>query len=129
MDLKDYFENTKGTGVLATADKNGIVNAAIYARPHFPDPDDKSTVAFVMAERLSHSNVQFNPSAAYLFIEDGPGYKGIRLTLTKISEEVDPGKIAEVRRHSPTVDYHEEVPRYLVYFRIEGERPLIEKDG
>lgn len=33
--LKFYFENTKGTGVLATADSDGKVDAAIYSRPHF----------------------------------------------------------------------------------------------
>jgi len=125
MELKDYFEGTKGTGVLATADDKGNVNAAIYARPHFPDPENKETVAFIMAEGLSHSNVQFNSSVSYLFIEDGPGYKGRRLTLTKVSEEIDPDKIAAVRRHSPTCDWHDEGPRYLVYFHVDGERPLV----
>ena len=33
--LKAYFESTKGTGILATADSNGKVDAAIYSRPHF----------------------------------------------------------------------------------------------
>ena len=37
MNLHDYFENTTGTGVLATADSSGNVNAAIYARPHVMD--------------------------------------------------------------------------------------------
>ncbi|MBC8875369.1 MAG: hypothetical protein H8E44_38585 [Planctomycetes bacterium] len=58
MNLREYFENTKGVGVLATADSNGKVNAAIYARPHFLDPDDDETLTFIMAERLSHANVQ-----------------------------------------------------------------------
>ena len=43
MNLKDYFKNAKGFGVLATADNDGKVNVAIYARPHFSDPaDDKA---------------------------------------------------------------------------------------
>ena len=37
MNLSDYFENTTGTGVLATADSNGNVDVAIYARPHVID--------------------------------------------------------------------------------------------
>ena len=32
MNLSDYFDNTKGYGVLATADSSGKVNAAVYAR-------------------------------------------------------------------------------------------------
>ncbi len=35
MNLSDYFDNTKGYGVLATADSSGKVDAAVYARPHF----------------------------------------------------------------------------------------------
>ena len=35
MDLKTYFENTKGSGILATAYKDGMMDAAVYARPHF----------------------------------------------------------------------------------------------
>ena len=34
MELKDYFDSTEGIGVLATADVNGKVNSAIYARPN-----------------------------------------------------------------------------------------------
>jgi hypothetical protein len=34
MDLKDYFEKTSGLGVLATADSNGLVDMAVYARPN-----------------------------------------------------------------------------------------------
>ena len=73
MELKDYFENTKGVGVIATADKDGKVNAAVYARPHFLED---GTLAFIMRDRLTHSNIQSNPHAAYLFIENGPGYNG-----------------------------------------------------
>ena len=34
MEMKDYFENTAGTGVLSTADGSGKVDAAVYSRPH-----------------------------------------------------------------------------------------------
>jgi hypothetical protein len=33
MGLIDYFEKTQGTGVLATADAQGKVDLALYARP------------------------------------------------------------------------------------------------
>ena len=45
MELYDYFENTKGTGVLATADAEGHVDAASCA----PTPAKDGTVAFIMA--------------------------------------------------------------------------------
>ena len=49
MNLSDYFDNTKGCGVLATADSAGKVNAAVYARPHFFDEKNRgpSPFAFV----------------------------------------------------------------------------------
>jgi hypothetical protein len=68
INLKEYFERAKGTGVLATADGGGRVDAAIYAKPHIMD---KESVAFIMAERLTHHNLQTNTHAAYLFREEG----------------------------------------------------------
>ena len=57
-DLKDYFENKKGTGVMATSEKEGKVNAAIYSRPHFLED---GSIAFIMRDRLTHHNLQSNP--------------------------------------------------------------------
>ena len=37
MKLEEYFDLKKGVGVLSTADDEGKVDAAIYARPHFMD--------------------------------------------------------------------------------------------
>jgi hypothetical protein len=37
MEDREYFEKTKGHGVLATADGEGRVDAAVYARPHLTD--------------------------------------------------------------------------------------------
>jgi hypothetical protein len=124
MDLKRYFENHKGLGVLATADAEGRVDAAVYARPHVTDNE---TVAFIMADRLSHTNLQTNPRAAYLFHEKGPGYDGVRLHLTKTAEETSPTKIQEVRRRAtPDVCNPEEGDqRFLVTFRVDRVRPLI----
>ena len=48
MKLNEYFEKKKGRGVIATADSEGRVGVAVYARPHFID---EKTVAFIMADR------------------------------------------------------------------------------
>jgi len=118
MELEKYFENTKGLGVLATADGDGKVDAAVYARPHFMED---GTVAFIMAERLTHHNLQSNDHAAYLFREEGPGYKGVRLFLTKVREEKDTELLRKLRRRT----YGDDKNRYLVFFKIEKELPLI----
>ena len=72
MSLSEYFENTEGFGVLATADKDGRVDAAVYARPHILED---GTVAMIMRDRLTHHNLQSNPHATYLFAKKTPGTK------------------------------------------------------
>ena len=89
MDLEEYFDKVKGTGVLATSDKEGRVDAAIYAKPHVMD---KETVAFITADRLTHHNLQSNNRAAYLFKEDGSGYRG---HYCKHSTTCCPGRCSE----------------------------------
>lgn len=54
MNLSEYFEKPEGLGVLATADASGKVDVAVYARPHFMDDN---TIAFIMADRLTHTNL------------------------------------------------------------------------
>jgi len=123
MTLAEYFENAQGLGVLATADSQGRVDVAIYARPHVIDEE---TVAFIMRERLSHHNLKSNHHAAYLFIKQGPGYEGKRLHLTKIREETNASLIASLCRRddciSPSAD---QANKYLVYFQIDKVRPLV----
>jgi hypothetical protein len=126
MELKEYFEKTKGVGVLSTADAEGKVNAAIYGRPHFMGQD---IVAFIAADRLNHANLQANPSAVYLFKENG-SYEGRRLYLTKIREEKDSPLIDEVRRgkHRKMEGSDKTESKFLIYFKVDKVLPLI-SDG
>jgi hypothetical protein len=123
MDLKSYFEGTKGLGVLSTADGDGNVDSAVYARPHVMKD---GTLALIMRDRLSHHNLLSNPRAAYLFKEEGPGYKGKRFFLTKVGEEQDTEKIDQLRRRLYAEDQEgQKEAEFLVYFRIDKELPLI----
>jgi len=122
MSLAEYFEDIKGLGVLATSDADGNVDIAVYSRPYIID---ENTIAFSMLEKLSYSNIQSNPKAAYMFAEDGPGYKGKRLHLTKTGEEKDEERIKQIRQqHSKAKDYDDKV-RHLIYFTVNKIRPLI----
>lgn len=122
MDLEAYFEKTPGLGILSTADDKGRVDAAVYSRPHVMDD---GTVAFIMRDRLTHHNLQSNPSAAYLFKEEGPGYKGKRLFLEKISEEKESELLYELRRRSYPADKDRRDNKYLVFFKVNKTLPLI----
>ena len=122
MDIPEYFENVRGTGVLATADSEGHVDAALFARPHIMD---KETVAFIMPDRLTHHNLQSNHHATYLFMEEGPGYKGIRLFLKKTGEEKDSELLHSIRRKKYAEPPNEEDSRFLVFFKVESSLPLV----
>ena len=118
--LQEYFESTKGIGVLATADSDGKVDAAIYSRPHFLE---EGTLAFIMRDRLTHHNLQSNPSATFLFVEEGTGYKGKRFFLKKAREENNPELVQKIKRRKYTDDNEE--PIFIVYFTLDKELPLI----
>lgn len=123
MNLKEYFETTRGKGVLATADADGKVDAAIYARPHILDD---GSLALIARERLTRHNLESNPHAAYLFVEDGPGYKGKRFFLTKIREEKESELLYELRRRKPYPEEDiEKDPKYLIIFNVDKELPLV----
>lgn len=122
MKLSEYFEQADGFGVMSTADAQGYVNAAIYSRPHFCDEE---TVAFIMADRLTHKNLESNPHAAYLFRESGGRFTGKRLYLTKIREEQDHELIERLRRRKHGSEEGGSDKRFLVYFHIDKVLPLL----
>ncbi len=119
MKISEYFKVAKGTGILATADKDGKVDVAIYAAPHIIDDQ---TISFIMIERLTHQNLQSNPHAAYMFIESDEKYKGLRLFLTKIQEEKG-GETMEAIRRRQYPDLKDK--EYLVYFKVDKVLPLV----
>lgn len=123
MDLAKYFTSANGTGVLSTADREGRVDAAIYARPHI---QADGTIAMIMRERLTHHNLQQNPYAVYLFQESGPGYRGVRLFLKKLREDDNPELLQQMTRRclSPEED-QAKGPKFIVYFQLEKVLPLI----
>lgn len=123
MSLSEYFENVKGLGVLATADSDGVVDLALYAKPYVVD---ETTVAFVMQERLSHQNLKTNPHAAYMFIEQGEGYAGKRLYLTKIREETNTSVVEMFRKKQPEIcPAGDDSNKYLVHFQVNEIFPLV----
>ncbi|MBD3183000.1 pyridoxamine 5'-phosphate oxidase family protein [Candidatus Poribacteria bacterium] len=118
MNLKEYFENTQGLGIIASADAEGKVDTAVYSKPIVMDND---TIAFIMADNLTHSNVKVNPYTSYMFIEDTSGYKGKRLYLKMTKEETDPeiiDKYLDDKRYKS-------ISKFLVYFHVDNIRPLV----
>ena len=120
MNLKDYFSNNSGLGILSTAHSSGTVNSAIYSSPHFLGNDQ---VSFIMRDRLTRANLQSNPSANYMFVQQSGGLNGLRINLLKISETDDQSQIEKLSRRKNTTDNGEK--RYLVSFKVEKVLSLI----
>ena len=122
MDLAEYFAAIKGTGILATSDADGNVDIAVYSRPYVIDEE---TIALSMLERLSFKNVQSNPKAAYMFIEEGQGHVGKRLYLTVKGEETDPERIKAIKQMHSKIHGVPDAVRHLMYFHVDKTRPLV----
>ena len=84
---------------------------------------DDGTLAFIMRNRLSHNNLQSNPHATYLFKENGSGYKGKRLFLTRVREEENTELLDSLRRRKSAYGNGED--RFLVFFKLNSELPLV----
>ena len=116
MTLKEYFNNTRGTGVLATADSEGRTDAAIYSRPHIMDD---GSLAFIMRERLSLKNLQSNPYATFLFMEQAAHLNGIRLFIKKTGEDTNDELISRMTRRNLTPEEDKAAgPKHIVYFSL-----------
>jgi hypothetical protein len=124
--MQEYFEKRQGVGVLSTADKDGKVDAAIYAKPHVMAD---GTIAFIMRDRLTHNNINANPYAVYLFIENTGGYKGVRLFLKKVREDDNAELIKQMTRRCLTDEEDAaKGPKFIVYFAVEKILNLIGGD-
>jgi len=123
MNLEAYFSEKKGVGVMATSDGSGVVDNAIYSKPHVEGID---TVIFIMRDRLTHKNLQQNKHACYLFLEDGRGYYGVRLFLTSLGESTDKDLIATMtRRHLSPEEDKAKGDKFLVRFRVNRVLSLV----
>ena len=114
MSLNEYFKTVEGTGILATSDSEGNVDLAIYSKPYIIG---ENKIAFSMLERTSYANIQSNPKAAYMFMEEGSGYNGKRLYLKMAGEETDQKFIEEIKAQRPKKHVSKtDSVRHFVYF-------------
>lgn len=122
MEWKDYFEKKSGMGFLATSNSKGDVDIAVYSRPKVMDD---GTLAYGMADRLTHANLQENPHAVYAFNEGG--FQGVRIFLEKVREETEGPLLDSIRQEADKVvgpgigDF----VKFVVYFRVTKQLPLV----
>ena len=123
MKLSDMFP-AGGRGVIAASDSSGNVNIAVYAKPHVVD--DK-TVVWGMTEGRTWASVKENPRAAYLYMNPGPGYAGVRLKLSLKSSFESGDMLETIKKHTATIvgPTAAEAVTHVAFFAVEEIRPLI----
>ena len=90
MDRKQVmkmFNKETRIGVLATSNKNGDVNTAVFGSPRMIDED---TVIMAIGDNRSLQYLQENPKASFIVVEPGEApttWKGARLYLEMDSFE------------------------------------------
>ncbi|MGD8835133.1 MAG: pyridoxamine 5'-phosphate oxidase family protein, partial [Desulfobacteraceae bacterium] len=79
--VMDMFNRETRIGVLASANKSGDVNAAVFGSPRMIDED---TVIMAIGDNRSFKYLQENPKASFIVVEPGDSptaWKGFRLYL------------------------------------------------
>ena len=79
--LMKMFNKRPRIGALATANKLGEVNAAVFGSPQMID---ENTVVMGIGENRSFRNLQMNPKAVFIVMEPGESvmdWKGARVYL------------------------------------------------
>lgn len=92
--VMEMFNKKSRIGALATSNKNGDVNAAVFGSPRMID---ENTVIMAIGDNRSFKYLQENPKATFIVIEPGetpPNWKGVRLYL----------EVAELERYGEVLD-------------------------
>lgn len=130
MDRKavmEMFNKQSRIGALATSNKNGDVNVAVFGSPQMINEE---TIIMAIGDNRSYRYLQENPKASFIVIEPGESmteWKGVRLYL----------EASEFERYGEVLDSFREKIRKVagnasanaikaaIRFKIVDVRPLI----
>ena len=121
------FNQKNRIGALATADKSGNVNAAVFGSPRMIDED---TVIMAIGDNRSLQYLQENPKASFIVIEPGAApmeWKGARLYLEMASFERYGELLDSFRENIRKVagDKSADAIIAAIRFKIMDVRPLV----
>ena len=131
MDRKsvmEMFNKRSRIGALATSNKNGDVNVAVFGSPRMIDED---SIIMAIGDNRTYQYLQENPKASFIVIEPGDApssWRGVRLYL----------EATEFERYGEVLDSFRENIRKVagnrsadaitaaIRFKIVAVRPLID---
>ena len=121
--LNDIFQEN-GIGIMASSDRNGWVNMAIYSPPVITN---EGLLVFGATERLTYKNLKENPRAMFMFIcTNKKDWQGVRIRLSLIKDESSGPMLERLKERFKEMGYYylaSEI-RHALYFKVEEVRPL-----
>ena len=126
-EVMEMFNKKSRIGVLATSNKNGDVDAAVFGSPQMIDED---TVIMAIGNNRTLKYLQENPKASFIVIEPGDSpasWRGVRLYL-EVSEFERYGEVLDSFRENirkVAGDKSADAITAAIRFKIVDVRPLI----
>jgi len=124
---RGYLQAEGRSNVLATTDKSGKVNLAVFGSLALADD---ATVVVMVGDNRTYANLQENPSASSLVTlhgKTGMQQEGCRLYL-KVRSIEDEGKMFDEIKGKVRAKVGDaaEMLKHLVWFDIEEVRPILD---
>jgi hypothetical protein len=128
-ELMEMFNKYPRIGALATANKEGDVNVAVFGSPRMIDED---TVIMGIGQNRSFRNLQRNPKAVFIVMEPGETVKdweGARVYLEATDMETEGEFYSGVRKGIEMAAGPEasDMIHAAVRFRITEVRPIVDR--
>jgi hypothetical protein len=127
-ELMEMFNKHPRIGALATANKEGDVNAAVFGSPRMID---ENTVVMGIGENRSFRNLQRNPKAVFIVMEPGEtvrDWKGARVYLEAVDMETEGEFVDQIKQNIAKAAGRQaaDMIHAAIRFKITDVRPIVD---
>jgi hypothetical protein len=127
-ELMEIFNKRPRIGALATSNKEGDVNAAVFGSPRMID---ENTVIMGIGENRSFRNLQRNPKAVFIVMEPGDtvmNWKGARVYLEAVDMETEGDFFDQIKQNIVKAAGQQaaDMIHAAIRFKITEVRPIVD---
>jgi hypothetical protein len=128
-ELMELFNRYPRIGALATANKEGDVNVAVFGSPRMVD---ENTVVMGIGQNRSFRNLQRNPKAVFIVMEPGEkssDWKGARVYLEVVDMDTEGAFFNQIKQNIAKVAGQQaaDMIHAAIRFRITEVRSIIDR--